>query len=90
MCRINKFGFYFPRRLLQSPIFVGHHIPVPKTAQGALTSVAAYLKATQPSDGDPNATLHRQQIRSLNLESGALITNDDQLEGSRSARDNRN
>src|SRR3954470_23878297 len=24
LCRINKFGFYFPRRLLQSPIFVGH------------------------------------------------------------------
>jgi hypothetical protein len=23
-CRINKFGFYFPRRLLQSPILVGH------------------------------------------------------------------
>jgi hypothetical protein len=25
LCRINKFGFYFPRRLLQSPILVGHH-----------------------------------------------------------------
>jgi hypothetical protein len=24
LCRINKFGFYFPRRLLQSPILVGH------------------------------------------------------------------
>jgi hypothetical protein len=23
--RINKFGFYFPRRLLRSPILVGHH-----------------------------------------------------------------
>jgi hypothetical protein len=23
-CRINKFGFYFPRRLLWSPILVGH------------------------------------------------------------------
>jgi hypothetical protein len=23
--QLNKFGFYFPRRLLQSPILVGHH-----------------------------------------------------------------
>jgi hypothetical protein len=23
--RINKFGFYFPQRLLRSPILVGHH-----------------------------------------------------------------
>jgi hypothetical protein len=25
LCRINKFGFFFPRRLLRSPILVGHH-----------------------------------------------------------------
>jgi hypothetical protein len=25
LCRINKFGLYFPRRLLRSPILVGHH-----------------------------------------------------------------
>jgi hypothetical protein len=24
LCRIHKFGFYFPRRLLRSPILVGH------------------------------------------------------------------
>jgi hypothetical protein len=24
LCRINKFGFYLPRRLLRSPILVGH------------------------------------------------------------------
>jgi hypothetical protein len=24
LCRINKFGFYFPQRLLQSPIHMGH------------------------------------------------------------------
>jgi hypothetical protein len=24
LCRINKFGFYFPQRLLRSPILVGH------------------------------------------------------------------
>jgi hypothetical protein len=30
LCRINKFGFYFPRRLLRSRILVGHqrHPPV--------------------------------------------------------------
>jgi hypothetical protein len=27
LCRINKFGFYFPQRLLRSPILVGHHSP---------------------------------------------------------------
>jgi hypothetical protein len=26
LCRINKFGFYFPQRLLRSSILVGHHI----------------------------------------------------------------
>ena len=25
LCRINKFGFHFPRRLSRSPILVGHH-----------------------------------------------------------------
>jgi hypothetical protein len=29
LCRINKFGFYFSRRLLQSPILVGHQGGVP-------------------------------------------------------------
>jgi hypothetical protein len=24
LCRINKFGLYFPQRLLRSPILVGH------------------------------------------------------------------
>jgi hypothetical protein len=27
LCRINKFGFYLPRRLLRSPILVGHQVP---------------------------------------------------------------
>src|SRR4051812_17079614 len=26
-CQINKFWFYFPQRLLRSPILVGHHLP---------------------------------------------------------------
>jgi hypothetical protein len=25
LCRINKFDLYFPRRLLRSPLLVGHH-----------------------------------------------------------------
>jgi hypothetical protein len=29
LCRINKFGFYLPRRLLRSPILVGHQPPTP-------------------------------------------------------------
>src|SRR3954468_19943626 len=33
LCRISKFGFYFPRRLLRSPILVGHQdyflVPLP-------------------------------------------------------------
>src|SRR3954451_2849867 len=28
LCRINKFGFYFPQRLLRSPILVGHQWPI--------------------------------------------------------------
>src|SRR3954451_11735616 len=30
LCRINKFGLYYPRRLLRSPILVGHHRASPK------------------------------------------------------------
>src|SRR3954469_10976392 len=26
LCRINKFRLYYPRRLLRSPILVGHHL----------------------------------------------------------------
>ena len=33
LCRINKFGFYFPRRLLRSPILVGHQSFTPKFHQ---------------------------------------------------------
>ena len=33
LCRINKFGLYFPRRLLRSPILVGHH-PLARICDG--------------------------------------------------------
>ena len=28
LCRINKLGYIYPRRLLRSPTLVGHHSPV--------------------------------------------------------------
>ena len=34
--------------------------PVPTTAAGALYTATAYLQATKPPAGDPNAELHRQ------------------------------
>lgn len=46
LCRINKFGFYFPRKLLRSPILVGHQdyflAPLPG-------SIALF---TRPLEGD--------------------------------------
>jgi hypothetical protein len=38
LCRINKFEFYFPRRLLRSPILVGHHITQQWKTQGESAS----------------------------------------------------
>ena len=46
--------------------------PVPKTAAGALYTAAAYLQATKSPAGDPNAELHRQQIKSLAMAAKAL------------------
>jgi hypothetical protein len=34
LCRINKFGFYFPQRLLRFPILVGHQSPKVYQTQG--------------------------------------------------------
>ena len=42
-------------------------IPIPKTATGALMSVATYLQATQPPENDPRAALHRQQIKFVSM-----------------------
>jgi hypothetical protein len=44
LCQINKFGFYFPRRLLRSPILVGHQqvcgpeLPLPKLLPDTVVS----------------------------------------------------
>ena len=43
LCRINKFGFYFPRRLLRSPILVGHqglNGNVPARVKGGIAGAA--------------------------------------------------
>jgi hypothetical protein len=40
LCRINKFGFYFPRRLLRSPILVGHQGIIYKLS-GAIAKLAS-------------------------------------------------
>jgi hypothetical protein len=38
LCRINEFGFYFPQRLLRSPILVGHQSTIAyKSTKGILT-----------------------------------------------------
>jgi hypothetical protein len=39
LCRINKFGFYFSRRLLRSPIRVGH-----QSATSAATSTTSHCQ----------------------------------------------
>jgi hypothetical protein len=45
LCRINKFGFYFPRRLLRSPILVGHQI-----SDFRRLLDCCWLKAKKPSN----------------------------------------
>ena len=47
-------------------------VPVPKTAASALFTAAAYLEAIKPPADDPNAKLHRQQIKSLALAAKAI------------------
>ena len=51
-------------------------VPIPKTATGALMSVATYLQATQPPENDPRAALHRQQIRFVSI-AGAELTSEE-------------
>jgi hypothetical protein len=41
LCRINKYGFYFPRRLLRSPILVGHQLPPIRSGSGFCQSTLA-------------------------------------------------
>jgi hypothetical protein len=40
LCRINKFGFYFPRRVLRSPILVGHQRGTYLVGEGAELTIA--------------------------------------------------
>ena len=47
LCRINKFGFYFPRRLLRSPILVGYQdyflAPLPGSIALFVSSLVIYI-----------------------------------------------
>ena len=58
-------------------------VPVAKTAAGALFTAAAYLEAIKPPADDPNAKLHRQQIKSLALAAKAIHQISKTPEGSR-------
>jgi hypothetical protein len=52
LCRINKFGFYFPRRLLRSPILVGHQdyflAPLPGSIALFVSSLGIYIIHCNP------------------------------------------
>jgi hypothetical protein len=46
LCRINKFGFYFPRRLLRSPILVGYQAAAGARVTSASMVVAAVARTS--------------------------------------------
>jgi hypothetical protein len=52
LCRINKFGFYFPRRLLRAPIFVGHQdyflTPLPGSIALFVSSLGIHIVHCNP------------------------------------------
>jgi hypothetical protein len=52
LCQINKFGFYFPRRLLQSPILVGHQdyflAPLPGSIALFVSSFGIHIVRCNP------------------------------------------
>jgi hypothetical protein len=53
LCRINKFGFYFPRRLLRSPILVGHQdyflVLLPRSIALFVSSLGIDIVRCKPS-----------------------------------------
>jgi hypothetical protein len=59
LCRINKFGFYFPRRLLRSPILVGHHHLIKNSTRKCELVKKGYLATSyrvKPSKSRTQAT----------------------------------
>jgi hypothetical protein len=52
LCRINKFGFYFPRRLLRSPKLVGHQdyflTPMPGSIALFVSSLGIHIVRCNP------------------------------------------
>jgi hypothetical protein len=53
LCRINKFGFYFPRRLWRSPILVGHQAPPTHRLSFILIASSLSAHSLFPSTIDP-------------------------------------
>jgi hypothetical protein len=50
LCRINKFGFYFPRTLLRSPILVGHQYYFLAPLPGSIALFVSLLGSLLGSD----------------------------------------
>jgi hypothetical protein len=52
LCQINKYGFYFPRRLLRSPILVGHQdyflAPLPGSIALFVSSLGIHIVRCNP------------------------------------------
>jgi hypothetical protein len=52
LCRINKFGLYFPQRLLRSPILVGHQdyflAPLPGSIALFVSSLGIHIVRCNP------------------------------------------
>jgi hypothetical protein len=48
LCRINKFGFYFPQRLLRSPILVGHQCTLFSNFHHQLTNKIVFIFSIRP------------------------------------------
>jgi hypothetical protein len=49
LCRIIKFGLYFPRRLLRSPILVGHH-PAVRSRKMEVGLETYFIRSTHLAD----------------------------------------
>jgi hypothetical protein len=54
LCRINKFGFYFPRRLLRSPILVGHQCHILLHSAEVCPSKRDQSLVAQPGESFPS------------------------------------
>jgi hypothetical protein len=58
LCQINKFGFYFPQRLLRSPILVGHQCSTPRPT-------AEFVRFCNPRRQDAHSPAYGLQVAGL-------------------------